>query len=1700
MSAYDKNRLGYGTQLDEMSNKSETNSEISMSVFEVRSSDEETTSAKDRFSKADGYHVVPPPITENFLTPRADISFVGLDEYAIRKKIIESKTTELNTKTCEIVGKTNEVNTEKPKSVCELVVSKQKINKDKVIIEDWISNNEEDVSKVVSPVKTNETHTSPEPKLKNVVNTGQGVVKPVWDNAKRGNPEILLQDQAVVDGGCSSYMTGNKAYLSDYEDYNGGFMAFGSDPKGALKLLDEIQVVLRAPDGMECKQHKAKLERTIRKPLELLRMDLFGPVLVESINKKKYCLVVTDDFSRFSWVFFLATKDETNEILYKFITGLENQLNHKVKIIRCDHGTEFKNHAMNELCANKGIKREFSVARTPQQNGVAERKNRTLIEAARTMLADSLLPIPFWAEAVNTACYVLNRVLVTKPQNKTPYELLIGKPPSISFMRPFGCPLTILNTLDPLGKFDGKSDEGYLLGYSTSSKAFRVYNKRTKRVEESLHINFLEDQPNVAGSGPDWMFDLDFLTNTMNYIPVSIENQVDVDAGTQESYVAGLLGNNKETPQEYILFPLHPHGPRILVEDVVQTTQEKPSENAPKDKKVQYSKDVSDKEEQHNLIEDEQALKDDLEKLVTQEMATSINKLNTDRPSVSTANTPYVSTNTPYVSAASTPIGENDGESSFVYLGGQIPIDASTLPNANLSTDPNMPDLEDNSDVFPNEGIFSRAYNDEDKGAEADFNNMDNTIDVSPIPTLRIHKDHPKAQILGDPKSAVQTRRKIQKASSSQQALVSYIYKQNRTNHKDHQNCLLACFLSQEEPKKISQALEDESWVEAMQEELLQFQLQKVWILVDLPYGKKAIGTKWVFRNKRDERGIVVKNKARLVAQGCRQEEGIDYDEVFAPVARIEAIRLFLAFASFMKFPVYQMDVKSAFLYGTIKEEVYVHQPPGFVDPAHPHKVYKVVKALYGLHQAPRAWYETLSSFLLENGFPYKSFLNYTAYQLKSYALVMSTSLVAKDLWEIKLLMQGTSLTKQERECKLYDEFDKFTYKKGETLHEYYLRFTLLLNDMNIYKMPLEQFQVNTKFLNTLPVMEQFVTDVKLVKDLHTTNVDQLHAYLQQHERHANEVRLMHERNSDPLALVASHQLTQSAYQSHLHTYPNSQPQHHVSPYPSSQFVTPYQTQQFTTSQSTPLSITYPSNEYQSLVHHNVYSPQSSIPQLEYAPTTYQHQQSEFSQPDSGLIVLVFQKGDDPIDAINHMMSFLTAVVTSRYPTTNNQLRTSSNPRQQATIYDGKVTVQPVQGRQTTYAAGTTRKYTPGASGSNTGKQRTVIYPGLPDTQTSQTVITHNAAYQADDLDAYDSDCDELNSAKIALMANLSRNGSDALTEVHNPDNLTYDLINQSEQIMTSSEQSNDVSQTETEITSDSNIIPYSQYLSETQQETVQNSNSSAQQDVLILSMFEQLNTQVMHCTNVNLEYKSANKALTTELDRYKEEVKDLKEMQNVENSFSGSNEQYAEIVRLKQTLSEQVQEKDSLMKTVSDLKKDLKMEGQSAQTIHMMTKSKICYDHSTKQAIGFEKPFYLKKVWESKPKLYDGNVILKMDNIVIPNSDETLMRCEESRCSGSDNSAVLEEKESVDKEVSIEAPVSTVKPNKGTDKRNEGTDKQDGGTNNTKVSTDRQGEGTADQNRSENATSNTPTTNFNTYSHTICVYDGDITQVPSSQ
>ncbi|GJT39573.1 putative ribonuclease H-like domain-containing protein [Tanacetum coccineum] len=396
--------------------------------------------------------------------------------------------------------------------------------------------------------------------------------------------------------------------------------------------------------------------------------------------KKMYCLVVTDDYSRFSWVLFLATKDKTSGILKSFITGVENLIDQRVKVIRYDNGTEFKNKEMNQFYERKGIKREFSVARTPQQNRVAERKNRTLIEAARIMLADSKLPTTFWAEAVNTACYVQNRVLVTKPHNKTPYELFLGRKPALGFMRPFGCPVTILNTIDHLGKFDGKADEGFFVGYSINSKAFRVFNSRTRIVEENLHVQFSENTPNIAGSGPNWLFDIDALTKSMNYKPVVAGNQSNGNAGTKACDDAGKARMETVPGKDYILLPLWTADP-------------------PFSQSSKSSPDAGFKPS------------GDDEKKVTEEP------------------------------------GKEGGDSSKDSECKVNAVGAKT--SIELLNDPNMPELEDI--VYSN--------HDEDVGAEADINNFNTFMPVSPIPTSRIHKDHPVEQIIIDLNLAPQTRR-----------------------------------------------------------------------------------------------------------------------------------------------------------------------------------------------------------------------------------------------------------------------------------------------------------------------------------------------------------------------------------------------------------------------------------------------------------------------------------------------------------------------------------------------------------------------------------------------------------------------------------------------------------------------------------------------------------------------------------------------------------------------------------------------------------------------------------------------------------------------------------------------------------------------------------------------------------------------------
>ncbi|GKC73994.1 hypothetical protein Tco_1119877 [Tanacetum coccineum] len=407
--------------------------------------------------------------------------------------------------------------------------------------------------------------------------------------------------------------------------------------------------------------------------------------------------------------------------------------------------------------------------------------------------------------------------------------------------------------------------------------------------------------------------------------------------------------------------------------------------------------------------------------------------------------------------------------------------------------------------------------------------------------------------------------------------------------------------------------------------------------------------------------------------------------------------------------------------------------------------------------------------------------------------------------------------------------------------------FTLLLNDMNIYNMKLEQFQVNTKFLNTLPPeWSKFVTDVKLVC----------------------------------------------------------------------------------------------------------------------------------------LIVPVFHKGDDPIDAINHIMSFLTAVVISHYPTTNNQLRNSSNPRKQATINDGRVTLQPIQGRQTSFAACTIRTYTPGASGSNSGKQKIVICynykgEGHMSKQCTKPTRKRDDSWFKDKVLLVQAQANgqTLHEEELAFLADTGI-PEDALGEVHNHDTVNNNVINQAVQAMSSSEQSNVVNRSKTKITSDSNIIPYSQYVIELQQAVVQNSNSFVQQDALILSVIEQLKTQVVNYTKINLNNKSVNDTLTADLERYKEQVKVLKEGQNVD-------------------LTKHLKEKESLMQMVTLLKNDFKKE--ESRNIDR----EISLEKKIKQLdnIVFKRDQSMQiKAQQLEPKLYDGNVIKNIGSILILDIEKTLMLAEESR------------------------------------------------------------------------------------------------------
>ncbi|KAK0607836.1 hypothetical protein LWI29_021318 [Acer saccharum] len=400
-----------------------------------------------------------------------------------------------------------------------------------------------------------------------------------------------------------------------------------------------------------------------------------------------------------------------------------------------DHETRFENAKFSEFCDGLGISHEFSTPRTPQQNGVVERKNRVLQEMAKVMLNSKKIPRNLWAEAVNTTCYVSNRVFRRPGTKQMSYELWKGKKPNVSYFHTFGSKCYILNDRNHLGKFDTKSDVGLFIGYAINSRAYRVFNLTTKTIMESINVK---------------IDDLSMLN---------------------------LCDNN--------------------------------GVNEPKE-----------------------------------------NMLNDTKTHIDVA------------SSVSSQDHENDSH---------VEVESQGLENA----------LNDNQQ---NDQVVEHSH-------------------------PRLRNLNYQEDIIGDLNEGVRTRNQI----------ANQIF--------------YACYTSQIEPKNINEAIVDEYWVGAMQDELNQFERNEVWSLVPRPKDINVIGTKWVFRNKTDESGKIVRNKAILVAQGYTQVEGVDFDETFAPVARLESIRLLLSIACIKKFKLFQMDVKSAFLNGYLQEEVYVEQPKGFVDP-----------------------------------------------------------------------------------------------------------------------------------------------------------------------------------------------------------------------------------------------------------------------------------------------------------------------------------------------------------------------------------------------------------------------------------------------------------------------------------------------------------------------------------------------------------------------------------------------------------------------------------------------------------------------------------------------------------------------------------------------------------------------------------------------
>ncbi|GJS25272.1 putative ribonuclease H-like domain-containing protein [Tanacetum coccineum] len=541
--------------------------------------------------------------------------------------------------------------------------------------------------------------------------------------------------------------------------------------------------------------HPYKLIPSNYSKLELLHMDLCGPIRVAS-------------------VYFLRSKYETPEIIKKFIA--QAQLNYKAKVckIRTDNGTEFKNATLKAHYQKLGIMQQFSIARTPQQNGIVERRNRTLVEVARIMLIFSRLPEFLWTEAVATACFTQNQSIINIRHNKTPYELLRGRKPNVEYLHVFGSLCYPINNCDDLGKMKPKADIGVFIGYSETSRGFWIYNRHTKRIIETIHVKF--DELIAMASEHDCLEpDLQRFNN-----PNSSDDLMN-------------------TPSKEDLDNLF--GP--MFEDYFE----------------QNSSDIT------------------------------INSA--VQPTHDQEDSPFTSSIIIDIHEAPPVVTKSDEQTSPISL--QESDEFNQVDSANF---------DGNTQFVPYDSLNHEEIKSSTTNLEP--SNVQNFHQVQPLTHIWT-KDHPLDQVIGDPSKPVMTRQRL---------------------HTDSEVCMYALTVSTIEPKNIKEAMADHSWIESMQDELNQFERLQVWELVTRPGGKNVIALKWLWKNKCDAQHIMVRNKSRLVAKGYKQEEGIDFEESFAPVARLEAVRMFIAFAAHRNITIFQMDVKTAFLNGPLKEEVYVSQ------------------------------------------------------------------------------------------------------------------------------------------------------------------------------------------------------------------------------------------------------------------------------------------------------------------------------------------------------------------------------------------------------------------------------------------------------------------------------------------------------------------------------------------------------------------------------------------------------------------------------------------------------------------------------------------------------------------------------------------------------------------------------------------------------